>query len=256
VVTRDYKNVHNQYISFGPLVRKNGLGAHGTHYAIDDVYTRKRCAQTVRSNGGRSDILSLLDDELVCDVILRFATVTNGELAYRSYQDMEEKVGFRWRILPRRTAACASPTRMQSRPPVHQQSRCGPADRERPRVFAVHVQRRALVPWRTLTGRQHFYLDHPGYIQFGEHLPTYKPKPMPKEYADLRQQGGGPDQDAQLPDAARQVAHPLHLRRQPAHDNPCRAACEPFWMNDHGRRAEVGIVDNDWVEVHNDTASW
>lgn len=35
-----------------------------------------------------------------------------------------------------------------------------------------------MVPWRTLTGRQHFYLDHPGYIQFGEHLATFKPKPL------------------------------------------------------------------------------
>lgn len=42
------------------------------------------------------------------------------------------------------------------------------------------------VPWRTLTGRQHFYLDHPGYIDFGEHLPTYKPKPPFTEYGDLR----------------------------------------------------------------------
>jgi nitrate reductase / nitrite oxidoreductase, alpha subunit len=28
--------------------------------------------------------------------------------------------------------------------------------------FTYNVER--LVPWRTLTGRQHFYLDHPLYI--------------------------------------------------------------------------------------------
>ena len=43
--------------------------------------------------------------------------------------------------------------------------------------FTYNVER--LVPWRTLTGRQHFYLDHEGYIAFGEHLPTYKPTPRP-----------------------------------------------------------------------------
>ena len=42
------------------------------------------------------------------------------------------------------------------------------------------------VPWRTLTGRQHFYLDHPVYLDFGEHLPTYKPKPLPAQYADMK----------------------------------------------------------------------
>ncbi len=32
VVARDYKNLYNQFISFGPPGRRNGLGAHGTHY--------------------------------------------------------------------------------------------------------------------------------------------------------------------------------------------------------------------------------
>ena len=36
---------------------------------------------------------SLNRDIDVCDVILHFASVTNGELAYRSYQEMEEKTG-------------------------------------------------------------------------------------------------------------------------------------------------------------------
>jgi nitrate reductase alpha subunit len=30
IVKRDYKNVYKQFISWGPLVRQNGLGAHGT----------------------------------------------------------------------------------------------------------------------------------------------------------------------------------------------------------------------------------
>jgi Fe-S-cluster-containing dehydrogenase component len=38
VITRDYKNVYNQFTSLGPQVRENGLGAHGTHYAVADLY--------------------------------------------------------------------------------------------------------------------------------------------------------------------------------------------------------------------------
>ncbi|OFW09665.1 MAG: nitrate reductase subunit alpha, partial [Acidobacteria bacterium RIFCSPLOWO2_12_FULL_59_11] len=38
VVTRDYKNLYNQFISFGPLVRTSGLGAHGTSYDVKDFY--------------------------------------------------------------------------------------------------------------------------------------------------------------------------------------------------------------------------
>ena len=36
-----------------------------------------------------------------------------------------------------------------------------------------HVER--LVPFRTLTGRQSYYIDHEVFQQFGESLPVYKP---------------------------------------------------------------------------------
>ena len=32
-----------------------------------------------------------------------------------------------------------------------------------------------LIPWRTLTGRQQFYLDHPWVIAFGEGFSSYRP---------------------------------------------------------------------------------
>ncbi len=36
---------------------------------------------------------ALVKDDQVCNAILNLASVTNGELAYRSYKNMEEKVG-------------------------------------------------------------------------------------------------------------------------------------------------------------------
>ena len=32
-----------------------------------------------------------------------------------------------------------------------------------------------LIPWRTLTGRQQFYMDHPWMIAFGEGFSSYRP---------------------------------------------------------------------------------
>ena len=112
-------------------------------------------------------------------------------------------------------------------------------------------QKDTLVPWRTLTGRQHFYLDHPGYIQFGEHLPTYKPKPLPTQYSDLR--------------VSEEVGPTLMLNYLTPHgkwhihstygDNErmttLSRGCEPFWMNDKDAE-QLQIDDNDYVEVHND----
>jgi nitrate reductase alpha subunit len=108
-----------------------------------------------------------------------------------------------------------------------------------------------LVPWRTLTGRQHFYLDHPGYIQFGEHLPTYKPKPTPTQHADLK--------------FTEDVSKSMMLNYLTPHgkwhihstygDNQrmttLSRGCYPLWINDKDA-AEVGIKDNDYVEMFND----
>ena len=72
VVTRDYKNLYKQYCSFGPLARKNGLGAHGTHYAIDDHYDDALNKLPAEKWDGQTD-LSLKEDQDVCNIILRFA---------------------------------------------------------------------------------------------------------------------------------------------------------------------------------------
>ena len=42
-----------------------------------------------------------------------------------------------------------------------------------------------LIPWRTLTGRQQFYLDHPWMVAFGEGFSTYRPPVDLKATADL-----------------------------------------------------------------------
>ena len=89
---RDYKNLYNQYISWGPVVAEKGLGAHGTHYDVADLYEESLESLPTEEWGGNK-YLSLKEDADVCNLILEFASVTNGELAYRSYKNIEEQVG-------------------------------------------------------------------------------------------------------------------------------------------------------------------
>ena len=72
VVTRDYKNLHNQFISYGPKVPEAGLGAHGTHYEVEDIYEETLKDSAIEAWGGKT-YPSLKDDIDVCDIILRFA---------------------------------------------------------------------------------------------------------------------------------------------------------------------------------------
>ena len=115
--------------------------------------------------------------------------------------------------------------------------------------FTYNVER--LVPWRTLTGRQHFYQDHEMYIAFGEHLPTYKPSPKPEVFGDLRET---------LKDGQAKVLNCLtphgkwHIHSTYM-DNlrmlTLSRGMEPCWLNEEDA-ADLGIKDNDWVEVYND----
>ncbi len=255
IVQRDYKNVYNQFISYGPCVRENGLGAHGTSYSIREEYDQYLQTHRTETWDGKT-YPSLNRDVDVCDAILHFATVTNGEFAYRSYQGMEEKTGLPLVHLAEKNRGFRTSYKdIQSQPRRFINSPMWSGLIENGRSYAPFTYNvETLVPWRTLTGRQSFYLDHPIYIDFGEHLPTYKPKPLPTEYADL-----------QFSETSERTGPTLMLNYLTPHgkwhihstygDNQRMTTLSrgvyPLWINDQDAE-QLGIADNDWVEVFND----
>ncbi len=252
IVERDYANLYNMFVSYGPKVRETGLGAHGTWYPVDDFYDDLAREGPTQTWAGKS-YPSLAEAKDAANVVLTLATVTNGELAWRSYRDMEQKTGLSLTKLADPTRA----TRMryqdlQSQPRRLLNSPMWSGLVTDGRAYAPFTYNREhLVPWRTLTGRQHFYLDHPGYLQFGEHLPTYKPKPKPDEYSDLRfsTAEGATLMLNYLTPHGKWHIHSTYGDNQRM--TTLSRGCDPFWMNDRDA-SSIGIEDNDWVEVHND----
>jgi len=252
IVTRDYRNLFNQYVSFGPAARANGLGAHGTHYSIDDFYDEMVEQRPAESWEGAS-YPSLREDENVVETILHLASVTNGELSHRSYGNMEEITGVPLVHLvekDRGTRTTLADITARPRRFINSPMWSGLIENGRPySPFTYNIE--CLVPWRTLTGRQHYYLDHPMYLEFGEHLPTYKPKPLPAEYADLRftEQGTGGMMLNYLTPHGKWHIHSTYGDNQRM--TTLSRGVEPLWLNDKDA-AELGIADNDWVEAYND----
>jgi respiratory nitrate reductase, alpha subunit len=268
IVSRDYRDVYKQFISFGPEARKNGLGAHGTHYAIDDFYDAMLTTHPtvcwnhegssqpcfgVNGTSGCRRYPSLKEDEEAVEVILHLATVTNGELAYRSYKEMEAKVGLPLtHLAEKQRGVRVSYADLQAKPFRLVNSPMWSGLTENGRAYSPFTYNvECLVPWRTLTGRQHLYLDHPTYIDFGEHFPTYKPKPLPTEYADLRftEEGTGAKMLNYLTPHGKWHIHSTFGDNQRM--TTLSRGVEPFWMNDHDAE-DLQIDDNDWVEVFND----
>jgi len=252
LVHRDYVNLLNRFDAFGPRVREHGLGAHGTHYEAEDLYDETVATRPcIRFDGATYP--SIARDEEACNIILAFATVTNGELAYRSYRNMEKKVGLPLVHLAEKSRSVrATYEGLQARPQRFVNSPMWSGLIENGRAYSPFTYNvEARVPWRTLTGRQHFYLDHPLYIQFGEHLPTFKPKPLPTQYADLKFTGDMREAKTlnYLTPHGKWHIHSTYGDNERM--TVLSRGVEPLWINDHDA-AELGIDDNDWVEVFND----
>ncbi len=256
IVTRDYKNVFNQYISYGPNVREGGLGAHGTSYEIKEEYDEYlKTHPTVTWNG--KTYPSLRRDTEVCNTILHFATVTNGELAYRSYKNMEEKTGLPLvHLAEKNRGVRATYEDLQCQPQRLINSPMWSGLIENGRTYSGFTYNiECDVPWRTLTGRQHFYLDHPVYIEFGEHVPTYKPKPLPTQYADLTFSEGEAPPESQVLTLNYLTPHGKWHIHSTFGDNQrmttLSRGVDPIWISVQDAKI-LGVDDNDWVEVYND----
>lgn len=252
VTERDYVNLGKRFISLGPKVQKEGLAVHGIHWDVDDLYQQLLDSKpTTTWNGQTYPSLEVARD--AANIILHLAPETNGEVAYRAFQAEEERMGLKLTDLAEPTRASRvtfNDLTQQPRRLLNSPIWTGIMTDGRPySAYTLNVER--LVPWRTLTGRQHFYLDHEGYLAYGEHLPTYKPRPDPLAFGDLDKSHseGKTIQLNYLTPHAKWHIHSNYF------DNDrmltLSRGLEPLWISEKDAN-EIGIVDNDWVEAYND----
>lgn len=253
VVQRDYTRLYERMVSLGPAVAKNGVAAHGLRIPVEDVYEDMKERQPRKTPEGEV-FPSLEDAREVADVILALDPASNGELAYRGFEVEEKKTGVKLTDLAAGTRhvrysfadLVAQPRRILTSPTwsglVNQGRAYSP--------YTLNVER--LVPWRTLTGRQHTYLDHEVYLAWGEHLPVYKPRPevaMLDETRLSQAQAEGAKLLNYITPHSKWGIHSTYT------DNLRMMTLSrggyPVWLNDKDA-AEMGIKDNDWVEVFND----
>ena len=108
------------------------------------------------------------------------------------------------------------------------------------------------IPWRTLTGRQQLYQDHPWMLDFGEGLVSYKP-PINTVTVDSMIEKHG---DANTPHITLNFITPhqkwgIHSTYSDnLHMLTLSRGGPVVWMSEIDAKS-VGISDNDWVEVFN-----
>ena len=254
VVERDYTKLYEKFVALGEGVRKNGLGGHGNHYHCQEEYD-----QLIASNHFPNEIIdgkaypSLREDNQAANVLLHLSSLTNGALTVRAYRNMEKKTGLALADLGTGNEDVRITYEdLQAQPRRYNTSPLWSGIMNNGRAYAPYTYNYdKLVPWRTLTGRQHFYLDHEMYLAYGENLPTYKPSPKPSAYGDLRET---------LKDGEALALNCLtphgkwHIHSTYGDNHrmlTLSRGCEPCWMSEADAE-ELGIQDNDWVEVYND----
>lgn len=251
VVERDFKLIFEKMTSLGPNVKNTPYGIKGINWSADEEYDKlKKVLGTVR--GGIGDGCPSLDSALnACEAVLTLSSTSNGKMAVKAWEALEKKTDLELTDLAaEREEECFTFAQITAQPktvitsPAFSGSEKGG---RRYSPFTTNVER--LIPWRTITGRQSFYLDHEMMQEFGEAMATFKPilqqKPFKKNRPDVE---GKEIVLNYLTPHNKWSIHSMYFDSQPM--LTLFRGGPTVWMNKDDA-SEVGVADNDWIECFN-----
>ncbi|MDH5207001.1 MAG: nitrate reductase subunit alpha [Burkholderiaceae bacterium] len=249
VVERDYPNVYKRFTSLGPLMAKVGNGGKGIAWN-----TQTEVQQLGELNGvdddGRPRIVSDVD---ACEVILQLAPETNGHVAVKAWNALSKITGREHAHLAlhredekiRYRDVLAQPRKIISSPTW------SGLESEKVSYNAGYTNVHELIPWRTLTGRQQFYQDHPWMIAFGEGFSSYRPPIDLKTTAGIHNIRPNGNPEILLNFITPHQKWGIHSTYS---DNLMMLTLNRggpvIWLSEDDAR-KAGIEDNDWVELFN-----
>jgi len=254
VVERDYPNVYRRFTALGPLMEKAGNGGKGISWNTqDEVEQLGQLNGLVQDEGdfkGRPRIASDID---ACEVILQLAPETNGHVAVKAWKALGKQTGIDHTHLAlhredekiRFRDVQAQPRKIISSPTW------SGLESEKVSYNAGYTNVHELIPWRTLTGRQQFFLDHPWMAAFGEQFSSYRPPVDLKTTGAIAGIKPNGHTEIQLNFITPHQKWGIHSTYS---DNLIMLTLNRggpvIWLSeDDAKRA--GIVDNDWVELFN-----
>lgn len=252
VVERDYKQIYNKMIALGPNVVKQPLGAHGINWMVEQEYeSLKKRLGTIQNGTMVDGCPDIRDAKNACEVVLTLSSTTNGKIAVRAWKSLEKQTNLELKDLAEdREGDLITFDKITAQPqtvitsPVFSGSE---KDGRRYSPFTTNVER--MVPYRTITGRQSFFVDHEMMKEFGESLAIYKPILNHKPFRSNR-----PDVEGKeiilnyLTPHNKWSIHSMYFDSQPM--LTLFRGGPTIWLNKDDA-AEIGVEDNDWIECFN-----
>jgi nitrate reductase alpha subunit len=254
VVERDYPNTYKRFTALGPLLEKHGNGGKGIGWNTDDeVHQLGELNGKVRAAGVTQGMPKIETDIDACEVVLQLAPETNGHVAVKAWEALgkitgrdhthlalhreDEKIRFRdIQAQPRKIISSPTWSGLES---------------EKVSYNAGYTNVHEYIPWRTLTGRQQFYLDHPWMLAFGEGMTTYRPPVDLKTVDEMLNRRPNGNKEISLNFITPHQKWGIHSTYSDnLHMLTLNRGGPVIWLSENDAKS-AGIVDNDWVELFN-----
>jgi nitrate reductase alpha subunit len=251
VVERDYTEIGAKMSALGPLAEKLGMNTKGVPFMPDFEIEMLAAKNGVIPDGPAKGRPSLVTDVHACETILALSGTTNGRLSVQGFRALEKRTGQKMADLAiEEEGKRINFSDTQSRPvPVITSPEWSGSEHggRRYTAFVINVER--LKPWHTLTGRQHFFLDHDWMSELGENMPTYRP-PLNMHRLDGDQQMGI-GKEITVRYLTPHSKWSIHSEYQ---DNLFMLSLSrggpEIWMSPQDAEV-IGVKDNEWIESYN-----
>lgn len=254
VVERDYPNTYKKFTALGPLMKELGNGGKGINWNTEEeVHYLEKLNGRVEEDGITKGMARIETDIDASEVILTLAPETNGEVAVKSWDVLSQATGLDHAHLARPREEDKIRFRdIQAQPrKIISSPTWSGIESEHVSYTSSYTNVHELIPWRTLTGRQELFQDHPWMRAFGEQLCVYKPpvdvktvKPVIKKYGKNYKQVVlnfiTPHQKWGIHSTYNDNLLMLTLNR----GGPV------VWVSEIDAK-KIDIVDNDWIEAYN-----
>jgi nitrate reductase alpha subunit len=253
VVERDYGATAAKMAALGPNVETLGTVVKGVTLKQPESVEHLRQVNGEVSGGVADGRPSLATAENACEAILTLSGVSNGRIAVAGFRELERRTGQPMAELALdhegKHIAFAD---TQSRPqPVITSWEWSGSEHggRRYSPFVINVEHRK--PWHTLTGRQHFFIDHDWMSEVGEGLPVYRPPLNLNVLAQYPRVGQVDEAGVAVRYLTPHSKWSIHSEYQ---DNLFMLALSrggpDIWMSREDA-AKIGVKDNDWIEAVN-----
>ncbi|MCW7541620.1 nitrate reductase subunit alpha [Aquabacterium sp. A7-Y] len=254
VVERDYPHTYQRFTSLGALMNKLGNGGKGigwnTDTEVEQLGELNGLVQEPGVSQGRPRIETDID---AAEVVMMLAPETNGHVAVKAWEALGRQTGREHAHLAlhredekiRYRDIQAQPRKIISSPTW------SGLESEKVSYNAGYTNVHELIPWRTLTGRQQFYQDHPWMRNFGESFTSYRPPVDLKTIDVVKGRKPNGEKEVVLNFITPHQKWGIHSTYS---DNLLMLTLNRggpvVWLSeDDARRA--GIEDNDWIELFN-----